>query len=43
MAPPGKTEPVAVCLDADVVIAGLFSTSGASHTNRLGAPEAGPR
>lgn len=31
MAPPGKTEPVAVCLDADVVIAGLFSASGASH------------
>jgi len=26
-----KTDPVAVCLDADVVIAGLFSTSGASH------------
>ena len=31
MAPGAKTEPVAVCLDADVVIAGLFSTSGASH------------
>ena len=26
-----KTEPVAVCLDADVVIAGLFSRAGASH------------
>ena len=26
-----KTEPVAVCLDADVVVAGLFSRSGASH------------
>ena len=31
MARGAKTEPVAVCLDADVVIAGLFSTSGASH------------
>lgn len=31
MAPASKTEPVAVCLDADVVIAGLFSLSGASH------------
>ena len=31
MAPGAKTEPVAVCLDADVVIAGLFSKSGASH------------
>jgi len=31
VAPGAKTEPVAVCLDADVVIAGLFSTSGASH------------
>ena len=31
MAPGAKTDPVAVCLDADVVIAGLFSTSGASH------------
>jgi predicted nucleic acid-binding protein len=26
-----KTEPIAVCLDADVVIAGLFSRAGASH------------
>jgi predicted nucleic acid-binding protein len=26
-----KTDPVAVCLDADVVIAGLFSRAGASH------------
>jgi predicted nucleic acid-binding protein len=26
-----RTEPVAVCLDADVVIAGLFSRAGASH------------
>jgi predicted nucleic acid-binding protein len=26
-----KTEPVTVCLDADVVIAGLFSRAGASH------------
>ena len=31
MAPGAKTEPVAVCLDADVVIAGLFSRAGASH------------
>jgi len=31
VAPGGKTEPVAVCLDADVVIAGLFSRAGASH------------
>ena len=31
MAPGAKTDPVVVCLDADVVIAGLFSTSGASH------------
>ena len=31
MAPGAKTEPVAVCLDADVIIAGLFSRSGASH------------
>jgi len=27
----GKTEPVTVCLDSDVVIAGLFSRTGASH------------
>lgn len=27
----GKTEPVSVCLDADVVIAGLLSRRGASH------------
>lgn len=27
----GKTEPVSVCLDADVLIAGLFSRTGASH------------
>jgi len=26
-----RTEPVAVCVDADVVIAGLFSRAGASH------------
>ena len=31
MALPAKTEPVIVCLDADVFIAGLFSTTGASH------------
>lgn len=31
MALPARTEPVVVCLDADVVIAGLFSTTGASH------------
>jgi predicted nucleic acid-binding protein len=31
VAPGAKTEPVAVCLDADVVIAGLFSRAGASH------------
>jgi predicted nucleic acid-binding protein len=31
VAPAGKTEPAALCLDAGVVIAGLFSTSGASH------------
>jgi predicted nucleic acid-binding protein len=29
--PTGKTEPVAVCLDADVPIAGLLSRTGASH------------
>ncbi len=27
----GKTEPVSVCLDADVLIAGLLSRRGASH------------
>lgn len=31
MALPARTDPVVVCLDADVVIAGLFSTTGASH------------
>lgn len=31
MAPGAKTELIGVCLDADVVIAGQFSTSGASH------------
>lgn len=31
MAPRGKTEPITICLDADVVIAGLFSRAGASH------------
>jgi predicted nucleic acid-binding protein len=31
VAPTGKTEPVAVCLDADVLIAGLLSRTGASH------------
>jgi predicted nucleic acid-binding protein len=30
-APTGKTEPVAACLDADVLIAGLLSRTGASH------------
>jgi predicted nucleic acid-binding protein len=29
--PTGRTEPVAVCLDADVLIAGLLSRTGASH------------
>jgi hypothetical protein len=29
--PTGKTEPVAVCLDADILIAGLLSRTGASH------------
>jgi len=29
--PAAKTDPVVVCLDADVVIAGLFSRIGASH------------
>lgn len=27
----GKTEPLSVCLDADVLIAGLLSRTGASH------------
>lgn len=31
MARPEKTEPVIVCVDADVLIAGLLSTTGASH------------
>lgn len=31
MVPPEKTEPVAVCVDADVLIAGLLSRAGASH------------
>jgi len=31
VAPSGKTDPVVVCLDADVVVAGLFSSGGASH------------
>ncbi len=31
MAPPEKTEPVLVCVDADVLIAGLLSRTGASH------------
>ena len=31
MGPRERTDPVAVCLDADVLIAGLLSTSGASH------------
>jgi predicted nucleic acid-binding protein len=31
VAPTGKTEPIAVCLDADVLIAGLLSRTGASH------------
>lgn len=31
MAQAGKTEPALVCLDSDVVIAGLFSRQGASH------------
>jgi predicted nucleic acid-binding protein len=30
-----KTDPVAVCLDADVIIAGLFSRAGASHASLL--------
>ena len=31
MARPAKTEPLAVCVDADVLIAGLLSRTGASH------------
>ena len=31
MARPEKTDPVPVCLDADVLIAGLLSCTGASH------------
>jgi predicted nucleic acid-binding protein len=31
VARPEKTEPVPVCLDADVLIAGLLSRTGASH------------
>lgn len=31
MAPPEKTEPLLVCVDADVLIAGLLSRTGASH------------
>lgn len=31
MDPPAKIEPPLVCADADVLIAGLFSTKGASH------------
>ncbi|MGH7391950.1 MAG: PIN domain-containing protein [Candidatus Rokuibacteriota bacterium] len=31
MAPTEKTEPVSVCLDADVLIAGLLSRADASH------------
>lgn len=31
MGPTEKTEPVSVCLDADVLIAGLLSRTGASH------------
>ena len=31
MVPTGKTDAVAVCLDADVLIAGLLSRTGASH------------
>jgi predicted nucleic acid-binding protein len=29
--PPEKTEPLLVCVDADVLIAGLLSRTGASH------------
>ena len=31
MARPAKTEPLAVCIDSDVLIAGLMSTRGASY------------
>lgn len=31
MAPQSRTDPVKVCLDSDVVIAGLFSREGASY------------
>ena len=31
MARAGKTDPVSVCVDADVLIAGLLSRTGASH------------
>ena len=31
MARTGKTDPVSVCIDADVLIAGLLSRTGASH------------
>jgi len=31
VARPEKTDPVPVCLDADVLIAGLLSCTGASH------------
>ena len=31
MARPEKTEPLPVCVDADVLIAGLLSRAGASH------------
>ena len=31
MARPAKTEPLSVCVDSDVLIAGLMSTKGASH------------
>jgi hypothetical protein len=31
VAPPEKTEPLRVCVDADVLIAGLLSRIGASH------------
>ncbi len=31
MARPEKTEPLPVCIDADVLIAGLLSRTGASH------------
>ena len=31
MARPERTEPLLVCVDADVLIAGLMSRAGASH------------